>query len=96
MIYCLMDAEEWESNQHESIVAVPGLEGFVHCCDRKQMAVVRRNYFPSGSNVVALGIDPTALDSETRYELGSGGEPERFPHVYGPLHRADVTEVFVA
>jgi uncharacterized protein (DUF952 family) len=95
MIYCLMDAEEWESKQHESIVALPGPEGFVHCCDRRQMAGVRRNYFPSSTNVVALGIDPTALDCETRYEPGSGGEPERFPHLYGRLRRTDVAEVSV-
>jgi uncharacterized protein (DUF952 family) len=95
MIYCLMDAEEWESMQHESVVAAPGPEGFVHCCDARQIAPVRRSYFPDGSDVVALAIDPTALGSETRYELGSGGEPERFPHVYGPVLRADVTEVSV-
>jgi uncharacterized protein (DUF952 family) len=95
VIYCLIDAEEWKSKQHESVIAVPGPDGFVHCCDARQMAPVRRNYFPDGSSVVALGIDPTALDSETRYEPGSRGEPERFPHVYGPVRREDVVEVSV-
>jgi uncharacterized protein (DUF952 family) len=95
MIYCLVDAGEWESKRHEPIVALPGEEGFVHCCDRRQIAAVRRNYFPSGSTVVALGVDPTVLAADTRYEPGAGGEPERFPHVYGPLRRADVAEVSV-
>jgi uncharacterized protein (DUF952 family) len=95
MIYCLMDAKEWESKQHQSIVAIPGPEGFVHCCDTGQMAFVRRNHFPSGLSVVALGVDPVVLDAETRYEPGSGGEPERFPHVYGPIRREDVAEVTV-
>ena len=95
MIFCLMDAEEWDSWQHESLVAVPGPESFVHCCDKQQMAFVRESYFPTGSTVVALSIDPTALDCETRYEPGSAGELERFPHVYGSIRRADVVEVTI-
>ena len=88
-----MDSEEWQSKRQEAIVATPPPEGFVHCCDPRQIAFVRDNYFPVGADVVALGIDPTALDCETRYEPGSGGEGERFPHVYGPIRSADVTEV---
>jgi uncharacterized protein (DUF952 family) len=95
MIFCLMDAEEWDSRRHESLVAVPGPEGFVHCCDEHQMRFVRESYFPTGSNVVGLSIDPTTLDCETRYEPGSGGELERFPHVYGSIRRTDVFEVTV-
>ncbi len=95
MIFCLMDAEEWDSRRHEILVAVPGPEGFVHCCDRHQVGLVRENYFPTGSTVVALSINPTALDSETRYEPGSGDELERFPHVYGSIRRTDVVEVTV-
>jgi uncharacterized protein (DUF952 family) len=95
MIFYLMDAKEWDSRRHESLVAVPGPEGFVHCCDQHQMGLVRENYFPTGSTVVALNIDPTALDSETRYEPGSGGELERFPHVPGSIRRPDVVEVTV-
>jgi len=61
----------------------------------QQMGFVRESYFPTGSTVVALSIDPTALDSETRYEPGSGGELDRFPHVYGSIRRTDVVEVTV-
>jgi uncharacterized protein (DUF952 family) len=39
---------------------------------------------------VALAFDPTQLPVETRYEPGAGGEPERFPHVYGALPRESV------
>jgi uncharacterized protein (DUF952 family) len=90
-----MDAEEWDSRRLESLVAVPGPEGFVHCCDQHQVDLVRENYFPAGSTVVALSIDPTALDSETRYEPGSGDELERFPHVYGSIRSADVVEATI-
>ena len=47
MIFCLMDAEEWDSRQHESLVAVPGPEGFVHCCDKQQMSFRKRELFPN-------------------------------------------------
>ena len=68
-----MDAEEWDSRRHDSLVAVPGPEGFVHFCDKNQVSFVRESYFPTGSTVATLAIDPTRLDSETRYEPGSGG-----------------------
>ena len=69
--------------------------GFVDCCDKNQVSLVRESYFPTGSTVVALTIDPTTLDSVTRYQPGSGGELERFPHVYGSIRRTDVVEVTV-
>lgn len=74
-------------------VAEPGAEGFVHCCDERQIADVRRRYFPLEAEVVAVAFDPTQLPVETRYEPGAGGEPERFPHVYGPLQREYVAFV---
>ena len=95
MIFYVMDGGEWDSRRLESLVVAPGPEGFVHCCDENQMSLVRESYFPRGSTVVVLTIDPTTLDSETRYEPGSGGELERFPHVYGSIRRTDVVEVTV-
>lgn len=72
-------------NSGQDRVAAPGEEGFVHCCDERQIADVRRRYFPLDEEVVAIAFDPTRLPVETRYEPGAGGESERFPHVYGPL-----------
>jgi uncharacterized protein (DUF952 family) len=95
MIFCLMAAADWDSRRPDSLVAIPGPEGFVHCCDQQQIPLVRESYFPTGSTVVALSIDPTALASETRYEPGSGDELERFPHVYGSIRPTDVVEVAV-
>jgi uncharacterized protein (DUF952 family) len=95
MIWYLMDADEWDSRRHESLVAVPGPEGFVHCCDKQQTSFVRERYFPTGSTVIGLSIDPTTLDCETRYEPGSVGESERFPHVFGSIRRTDVVDVTV-
>jgi uncharacterized protein (DUF952 family) len=74
-------------------VAAPGEQGFVHCCDERQINDVRRRYLPADEVVVAVAFDPTLLPVETRYEPGAGGEPERFPHVYGPLQREFVAFV---
>jgi uncharacterized protein (DUF952 family) len=93
MIYHLLLAEEWESRQGLATVATPGPGEFLHCCDERQLAAVREAYFPSESKVVALGVDPSLLSPETRYEHGSGGELERFPHVYGPIQASDIISV---
>jgi uncharacterized protein (DUF952 family) len=84
VIYYLMLRSEAESRSLEPL-AVPGEEGFVHCCDERQIADVRRRYFPTNEEVVAVAFDPTRLPVETRYEPGAGGEQERFPHVYGAI-----------
>lgn len=91
MIFLLLRRNEWlESGD---VVAEPGAEGFVHCCDERQVGGVRQRYFAPGDDVVVLAVDPTLLDAETRYEAGSGGEPERFPHVYGAITRSSVSGV---
>jgi uncharacterized protein (DUF952 family) len=94
MMYCLIAENDWEqAKDSDAEAASPGVEGFVHCCDERQVQYVRTTYFAVSSAVVALAIDPTRLSSETRYELGSAGEPERFPHVYGPIHVSEVVGV---
>jgi uncharacterized protein (DUF952 family) len=93
MIYHLVERQTWVEHSAESYVAVPGPEGFVHCCDNRQVQTVRTSFFPPGAQVVALALDPTRLDAETRYEPGAGGENERFPHVFGPIARSAVQRV---
>jgi uncharacterized protein (DUF952 family) len=92
MIFYLVDEREWQPG--EVVLATPGPEGFVHCCDEHQIEAVRTRYF-AGATVVAVAIDPTQLNCETRYEFGAGGEQERFPHVYGPISRPAVSQTSV-
>ena len=93
MIYYLLVRQAWEEGRDTDPVAEVGDEGFVHCCDERQIEAVRRIYFASNQDVLALEFDPTQLDVETRYEPGSGGEAERFPHAYGALRREAVKSV---
>jgi uncharacterized protein (DUF952 family) len=93
VIFYLLLREEWETARSDQIATPTEQEGFVHCCDEVQVEHVRRRYFPAHEEVIALGFDPTQLHAETRYEPGAGGEPERFPHVYGELRRHAVLVV---
>jgi uncharacterized protein (DUF952 family) len=86
VIFYLMLRSDSDSGSEDQ-VAAPGDEGFVHCCEERQISDVRRRYFPADEEVVAFAFDPTRLPVETRYEPGAGGEDERFPHVYGALQR---------
>lgn len=86
MIFYLLPRREWENCSADEL-AIPGDEGYVHCCAQRQIIDVRRRYLPADQDVVALAFDPTQLTVETRYEPGAGGEAERFPHVYGVLRR---------
>jgi uncharacterized protein (DUF952 family) len=95
MIYYPIAREQWDQVKRlDRIVALPGEgEDFVHCSGERQARYVRTTYFPADQDIVALTIDPTRLSSESRYELGSEGESERFPHVYGPIYVSEVSEV---
>lgn len=94
MIFYLIAESAWEqAKRFGADVASPGVgENFVHCCDSRQVQLVRNSYLPADQPVIALEIDPTRLTSETRYELGSGGESERFPHVLGSIRVSDVVD----
>ena len=92
MIYCLVEEGHGPASTG-GLVIQPGPEGFVHCCDERQIPEVRKAYFHPDAHVRAVVIDPTRLGAETRYEPGSGGEGERFAHVYGPIDTSAVTDV---
>ena len=93
MIYHLVETSVWELGRDHPSIVTPGADGFLHCCDEHQLAGVQARYFAKDTTLVALEVDPTRLGFETRYELGSGGEPERFPHVYGPIDASAVSRV---
>ncbi len=68
-------------------------EGFVHCSTVDQVAGTARLLFAGTSDLLLLVIDPRRLgDAEVRWE-DSYGIGQEFPHVYGPIPRAAITEV---
>ena len=65
-------------------------EGFIHCCERDQLAGVLARHFGGVDDLVLLSIDRAALDVEVRHE--GADEGPRFPHVYGPVRLDAVLE----
>ncbi|VAV98221.1 Glutathione S-transferase domain protein, partial [hydrothermal vent metagenome] len=67
-------------------------EGFIHCSAAGQLLGVANSLYSGEQGLVILRIDPELLEVsviyEDCYDLG-----EQFPHIYGPLHRAAVTEI---
>ncbi len=62
-------------------------EGFIHCSTPDQWeATYERFYVDCDEPLVLLTIDPTLVPCDIRVEDG-------FPHIYGPLPTAAVTEV---
>jgi uncharacterized protein (DUF952 family) len=94
VIFHLIASSAWEQAKRGEVDVASPRDGqnFVHCCDHGQIQYVRDSYFPADQSIVALAIDPTRLSNETRYEFGSRGESERFPHVYGAIHVSDVID----
>lgn len=87
-------AADWRQAQGDGVYRCLSLidEGFVHCCSSRQLAGVVERYYRSVDHLVLLTIDATALDVDIRHENTVGGE-ETFPHVYGAIPVAVVTDV---
>ncbi|MZD08349.1 DUF952 domain-containing protein [Streptomyces sp. SID5785] len=69
--------------------------GFIHCSYASQLRGVAEALYgerPAPGTLVVLVIDPDRLDVPVRDEEGEPGG-ELFPHIYGPLPVAAVTEV---
>ena len=60
-------------------------EGFIHCCDKQQLAGVVQRYYQGIDDLMLLVIDPGKLVPDLVRENTVGGS-ELFPHVYGPLN----------
>ena len=64
-------------------------EGFIHLSSGAQWPRVRQERFSGVPDLVLLEVDPTKL----RWQLIWEGDPERFPHLYGPLNLDAVVSV---
>jgi uncharacterized protein (DUF952 family) len=93
-LYHLATPDEWAAHGDAGRIAPPSLEseGFVHCSWGRQVAGTVAKHFGAADVVLALAIEPTALDAEL-VEEDSYGSGQAFPHVYGPLPLASVRSV---
>lgn len=93
-IYHLTTKLDWEHARTRGEHVAPSLkeEGFIHCCLEEQMPEILSRYYQDQSDVIALRIDTSRLESMLVYEW-SPSLAQTFPHVYGPINIDSVTEV---
>lgn len=67
-------------------------EGFIHCCDQKQIGGVVSRYYQTVDNVQLMLLNPDKLDVPLIRENTVGGS-ELFPHIYGSINSAAVKSI---
>jgi len=69
--------------------------GFIHLSTPEQVHLPANRLYAGRTDLVLLRIDPTRVLSEVRWEPGLPGDPDGmlFPHLFGPLPAAAVTDV---
>jgi len=87
---------EWEraAGSETGLYTDPSLaaEGFIHCSTVEQVLIPANERFVGRTDLVLLLIDLDAVPSRTVFEdcYESG---HAFPHIYGPIPVAAVTQV---
>jgi uncharacterized protein (DUF952 family) len=66
-------------------------DGFIHCSHAEHLSETAQKYFRGYEELLLLTIDPKQLGDTLKYEPSRGGA--LFPHIYGPLPLAAVTNV---
>lgn len=90
MLLHVATVEDWEARSAADYrPAGLATEGFVHCCDDRQLAGVLERYYRGRDDLVLLHLDPAGLTVDVVWE-DTSGRGERFPHVYGPIDTAAV------
>jgi|HigsolmetaAR202D_1030399.scaffolds.fasta_scaffold51145_2 uncharacterized protein (DUF952 family) len=96
-IYHLAPAERWRtwpSNEPYLPAEFPN-DGFVHCTagDELMLRVANTFYRTTPGDYVLLVIDTERLTSPLKWEQSEDALASQFPHIYGPIDLAAVTEV---
>lgn len=85
----LCGAGDWDVALREGEVRPESIRevGFVHLSAPWQVHLPANRLFAGRTDLLALHVDPAALDAPLRWEPGVPGDPESmlFPHLYGPL-----------
>ena len=93
----LCSVDEWDVARAAGERRPPSLAevGFVHLSAPAQVHLPANRLYAGRTDMVLLWCDPTRLGAPIEWEPGVPGDPEsmRFPHLYGPLPAAAVTDV---
>lgn len=67
-------------------------EGFIHCCNKDQLAGVLQRYYQGATDLQLLKIATDKLSAKLVYENTAGGQ-ELFPHIYGQINMTAVIDI---
>ena len=89
----LVPADEWPGIEAVERYRPASLDagGFVHCATPAQAVSVAETLFSGREDLLAVCLDPDALDAHVEYEGPPDGD--EFPHVYGTLNAEAVVAV---
>ncbi len=93
-VYRIMSAVEWEAAKATGkfLGAADDLrDGFIHLSTRAQVAGTLARHYAGRFDLLVLTVAIDRLAEGVRWEPSRGGE--LFPHLYGPLPVAAVTDV---
>jgi uncharacterized protein (DUF952 family) len=92
----LCSAEEWQDAQACGEHRPESLDthGFIHLSAPDQVHLPANRLYAGRTDLVLLYLDAAALTAPVRWEPGVPSDPEAmlFPHLYGPLPTAAVTD----
>ena len=90
-IYKILRADEWAALEAAGETAgapIDVADGYVHFSTAAQAAETAAKYFADVDGLVLAALDADDLGDALKWEPSRGGD--LFPHLYGPLRRADV------
>jgi uncharacterized protein (DUF952 family) len=96
-IYHIAAAADWERAVREGqyTMSTRGLtlaeQGFIHASTAAQVAQVASAFYQGVPDLLLLVIDTDRVIPEIRYEPVPG-QPDPYPHIYGPLNTDAVLE----
>ena len=97
LIYHIAAAADWEQARRDGRYATStrgrtlAEEGFIHASAAAQVAPVADAFYRDAPDLVLLVIDTERVGPPIRYERVPG-QPDPYPHIYGPLNLDAVVE----
>jgi glutathione S-transferase len=97
LIYHIATAADWEQARRVGRYTTStrgrtlAEEGFIHASTAAQVAQVADAFYRDAPDLVLLVIETERVGPEIRYERVPG-QPDPYPHIYGPLNLDAVVE----
>lgn len=91
LIYKILTTDQWaelNAKGETSGAPIDVADGYIHFSTAPQSAETAHKYFAGVDGLVLAAMDADALGEALKWEVSRGGD--QFPHLYGPLRRADV------